>query len=481
MKLWKMKRINMKVLLVNLDLGYPIDIWPTKKQSIGLGYIGAVLEAEGHEVDLLEERFVGKRKILKILAEESYDVVGFSFTGFEMSKSYIEADILSEAFNNPVTEAIKLVKSTHPETKIVLGGYSATFWDEEVLSLLPVNAVCRSEAEISISELLSAIERNISYTKVTGISWIKNGKIYRTPVKLPDIETLPRPLRLPHEPEDWITVNTSRGCYNQCTFCSTFSFYGEPKGCWWRGRSASSVVQELEELAAQGYQNFQFADDTFIGPHPERAKAIAQEIIKRNIDCSLRFDCNPKEVNRELFKLLHKAGLKRVYLGCESGSERDLRLFRKGTTVEQNIRAVKTLRSLEIEVNPGMIMFHPFSTLETIEDNIRYLDQLGGKPTLFELTSELIVYKGTPIYRELVAKGVLNFPLTTYKIVNPAVRWIHDKFLKYAAKEYDKIKRLLDTPYRKGDRLRKIVYQPSSEHFFIFKEIVAEAKKQFQR
>ena len=279
-KLWRKEVVNTKVLLVNLDLGYPIDIWPTKKQSIGLGYIGAVLETKGHEVDLLEERFVGKHKIFKVLTEEAYDVAGFSFTGFEMSKSYIEANTLLEAFNNPVTEAIKLVKSTHPETKIVLGGYSATFWDEEILYLLPVDAICRNEAEISILELLSAIEANTSYTKVSGISWIKDGKIYRTPVKLPDIEKLPRPLRLPHEPEDWIMVNTSRGCYNRCTFCSTFASYEEPKGCWWRGRSASSVVRELEELVAQRYRNFQFADDTFIGSQPERAKAIALAGIK---------------------------------------------------------------------------------------------------------------------------------------------------------------------------------------------------------
>ena len=34
----------MEMLLLNLDLDYPIDIWPTKKQSIGLGYVEAVLE-----------------------------------------------------------------------------------------------------------------------------------------------------------------------------------------------------------------------------------------------------------------------------------------------------------------------------------------------------------------------------------------------------------------------------------------------------
>jgi anaerobic magnesium-protoporphyrin IX monomethyl ester cyclase len=468
----------MKALLVNLDLGYPIDIWPSRKQSIGLGYVGAVLIEQGHEVNILEERFLGgSDKIFKKLIEEKYDVASFSFTGFELSKPYLEASTLGEAFSNPVSEAVRLIKSTHPETKVILGGYSATFWDREIFQFLPVDFICRGEAEVSIVQLLSAILENSPLEEVRGISWIKNGELCRNPIKLPDLEKLPRPLRLPYEAEDWIMVNSSRGCYGQCTFCSTFALYGEKKGNWWRGRAALSVVSELEELTEVGYSNFQFAEDDFIGTQPERAREIAEEIIKRNISCSLMFDCRVNEVQPDLFRLLREAGLKRVYLGCESGSRRDLRFFRKGTTVEQNIRAVQTLKSLEVEVNPGMIMFHPLSTLETIEDNIQYLEQLGGEPALVELASEIIVYKGTPIHREMVSKGVLNLPLTTYRIIDPRAQWVRTKFLEYAGQEQEKIKQLLDAPYRKGDHLRGVVYQPNSEHFRVFKEIIREARK----
>lgn len=123
-----------------------------------------------------------------------------------------------------------------------------------------------------------------------------------------------------------------------------------------------------------------------------------------------------------LFKLLREAGLKRVYLGCETGSRRDLKLFRKGTTVEQNIRAVKLAKSLGIEVNTGMIMFHPLSTLETLQDNIAFIEEVEDEPALVQLASEMIIYKGTSIYREMKARGVLNVPLTTYRIVDPAAR-----------------------------------------------------------
>ena len=398
----------MRVALVNLDLGYPIDFWPSKKQSIGIGYIAAVLQQSGYEVEILEERFLGHENVMRILENQRFDVVGFKFIGLELSRNYLKAKTLKEAFNNPVTEVMKVVRDVHPETLIVAGDYSATFWDKEVLRLTPTDVVVRGEGELSMLRLVKAKHKKMGYETVPGVSWLNNDTVCRTQGELVDLDALPRPIRLKHEPVDWLIVNSSRGCYGRCTFCSTFALYGEKRGNWWRGRKPLSVIEEINDEYEKGFHNIQFAEDDFIGVDPYWAEKIAREIIRKGLDVKLRFDARVNEVKEPLFKLLKEAGLKRVYLGCETGSQRDLKLFHKGTTVEQNIRAVKLAKSLGVQVNTGIIMFHPLSTLETLTDNIAFIEEVEDEPALVQLASEMFIYKGTPIYREMAEKAFLT-------------------------------------------------------------------------
>jgi anaerobic magnesium-protoporphyrin IX monomethyl ester cyclase len=470
---------KMRIALVNLDLGYPIDFWPSKKQSIGIGYLAAVLQQAGYEVEILEERFLGHENVMRILETERFDVVGFKFIGLELSRDYLKAKTLKEAFDNPVTKAMKVVRDVHPETLIVAGDYSATFWDEETLRLTPTDVIVRGEGELSMLRLIEARRKGMEYETVPGISWLNGDAVCRTPGKLVDLDTLPRPIRLKHEPVDWLMVNSSRGCYGRCTFCATFALYGEKSGNWWRGRKPLSVIEEINDEYEKGFRNFQFADDDFIGIDPYRAEKIAREIIRKGLDVKLRLDARLNEVKEPLFRLLKEAGLKRVYLGCETGSQRDLKLFRKGTTVEQNIQAVKLAKSLGIEVNTGIIMFHPLSTLETLMDNITFIEKVEDEPALVQLASEIFIYKGTPIYREMKARGLLNSPLTTYQIVDPAARWVHDEFFNCAEKVQTDLMRYADKKYRSGDIKRDVVYQRSEEYLHVFKDLLKEAKQRF--
>lgn len=469
----------MRIALVNLDLRYPIDFWPSKKQSIGMGYIAAVLQRAGYNVEILEERFSGHENVMQVLENERFDIVGFKFIGLELSHDYLKAKTLEDAFNNPVTHAMKMVREVHPDTLIVAGDYSATFWDEETLRLTPTDVVVRGEGELPMLQLAEAKRNGLGYGAVSSISWLDGNVVHRTAGELVDLDTLPRPIRLEHESADWLMVNSSRGCYARCTFCSTFALYGEKRGNWWRGRESSLVVGEIADEYKWGFTNIQFADDDFIGVEASRAEKIANEIINQGLRVNLRFDARVTEVKEPLFHLLKEAGLKRVYLGCETGSRRDLKLFRKGTTLEQNIRAVKLAKSLGIQVNAGIIMFHPLSTLETLTDNVAFLEVVEDEPALVQLASEMFIYKGTPIHREMEARGILNTPLTTYQIVDPAARWVHDEFYKYAGKVQSELIRHADREYRSGDINRAVVYQTSDDHLQVFKNLLREAKRRF--
>jgi len=467
----------MKIVLVNLDLDYPIDFYPSKKQSIGIGYLAAVLNKQGHETIILEERFHTYRDVRDSLLYTSYDVIGFSFTGFEFSKSYNEGNSLQDLFNNPVINLICDIKNHKPNQIIILGGYSASFWDNELLSLFPINYILRSESEVAIVKLMDYLNSNIDISNVPNLSYTNNGVIYRNDcIALPNLNDLPIPIRLKHEPSDWITINSSRGCYGQCSFCTTFSLYGEKQESWWRARTPKSVFDEILYLVSLGYQNFAFAEDNFIGTEPERALNIANMIISSGIKCNFRFDCRTKDIEYGLFSAWAKAGLKRIFVGSESGSKIDLELYKKGIDAETNITGINIAKSLGVAVNAGVIMFNPLSTLETLESNINFLERIDEIPQLVQLASKLVVFKGTTIARYFEELNIVKYPFYRYQIKDAAASWVHDEFFNYAN---NIINRIRTKEYRSGDTERDFAYFPDSEHLLFFKKLIKEAKLKF--
>lgn len=66
-------------------------------------------------------------------------------------------------------------------------------------------------------------------------------------------------------------------------------------------------------------------------------------------------------VDLDLFKHLHRAGLRRVFIGVETGSYEQLRAYRKQilTRGQDAADTINALQQLGIDVIPGTIMFHP--------------------------------------------------------------------------------------------------------------------------
>ena len=125
------------------------------------------------------------------------------------------------------------------------------------------------------------------------------------------------------------TVMSSRGCPFACEFCSNVVF-----GSSYRERSPSSVVDEVEEALALGYDRIAFADDVFT-MRRERVIAVCDEIERRGLrfawECLARVD----GIDRATAEAMRRAGCRTVFFGIESGSDPILRLMRKGITATQ--------------------------------------------------------------------------------------------------------------------------------------------------
>ncbi len=371
--------------------------WP----PLGILYLGAVLKGAGYEVSVLDAAVKGwdYDKIERWVKEEDPDLVGIS--------------TLTTNFSHGM-EIARRVKEASPEVKTVVGGYHATFMADQILRKFPfIDVVVRGEAEGTILDILLALEGKKKLSEVDGISYTHNKRIaHNRPSKLiKNIDGLPIPDRSLVEDEyvnaigpvsfaagKFTTIITSRGCPFRCTFCSCTAFRNNI--CTFR--SPESVVDELEELTGQGYEEIGIVDDSFTLTK-KRVEKICELIEERHLKfhwwCGSRVD----SVDYDIFLKMKKAGCESVFFGIESANQRILNYYDKRTTPQQSIRAVNAARKAGLNTTGTFIVGASIETKREVINTLEFSKRLGMDAIGI---GPLWVYPGAHIWDEFVAKNL---------------------------------------------------------------------------
>jgi radical SAM superfamily enzyme YgiQ (UPF0313 family) len=413
-------------------------------EHLGLGYLAACLRRSGIGTEICNLPLTGDpvAAVLEMTADKKVGLIGVSITFQESA-----AEILS------FTARLK----GRTEVPLVLGGIYPTFAAEEIMSLFPaVDYIVKGEGEKTLPELAEVLFTGGNAREVAGIFGRTGEEIWETADRpsVGDLDSLPFPVRdlLPEvlEQTGYASLLSSRGCYGRCTFCSVNAFFAR-FGAKYRMRSVENVLAEMEELQRNyGVRNFAFNDANFICGRKgrERAFEFAEALLKRGIKARFSIQCRVNDVEKELFALLKKAGLCKVFLGVESGSQTVLDRFQKDATVVQNLEALKVLSDLDIFVAMGFIMFDYRTTFAELAENMAFLRvvrQVTGKPYLAEVdpVSKVLPFAGTKVEAELKKLGryrgnTLSF---SYSMADPLVEAAY-RGLKAASSVSRKIKTL---------------------------------------
>ena len=100
-------------------------------------------------------------------------------------------------------------------------------------------------------------------------------------------------------------------------------------------------------------------------------------------------------------------GLIRAYVGIESGAQHALEVFGKRTSVADNRHAVLTLQQLGILADFNLLMFNPYTTLDDVEDDLAFVEDLAGDGSVPVSIARMEVYSGTPFQSRLASEGRL--------------------------------------------------------------------------
>lgn len=398
----------MKVVLISPPVSLKAEHeFASVQFPVNLGWIASYLIKYGYDVELWDytvEKF-SEQGFKDRLAAAKPKIVGFScmthniLTGAKLAEftKEVDEDIITAVGGSHITAIPKRTLSEFPSFDIGVFG----------------------EGELTFKELCDKIKANAVIDGTRGIIHKKNGEIIMEDKRglIENLDSVPFPSRhlvnydlykrshtsrgFSRKSMNIIEIMTSRGCPNQCTFCAGHLAYGFNV----RFRSAENILGEVKEaIKEHGVTHVSIEDDSFT-----LKKELVHELCQGFKELGLTWNCNTRVnyIDQDMLKEMADSGCQKIQFGVESGSERVLKLVKKGITPDQVRNAVKMARESGIPLIECafIIGIHPSETWKDIKMTEKLIWELNPD---FIMVSVLCPFPGTEIYAEMKERGFLK-------------------------------------------------------------------------
>ncbi len=374
----------------------------SKVLPLGLLAIGSALKDEGHRVAVLDLRMFAfpEKELRRRLGEFDPGLVGIGLMTVESDAAFALA---------------QTVKSLRPKTQIVFGGPHCAHDPQFILHDRNVDFMVVGEGERTIVELTAAVQSRGELEQVDGLAFRRDGEYVMTGERkpIPNLDALNIDYGLldvaryfkpecSHEylpaTRRFMPIMTSRGCPYTCIYCH------EVFGKTMRYRSPQKVLEEMRYLqTTYGAREFHILDDVF-NINMKRAKEILGLVAQSGMNVKISFPNGLRAdlIDEELIDKMCAAGVYRLALGIESGSERVQGTLSKRLKIGVVPPVVRRLSQAGISVNGFFMLGFPGETREEMEETIRFACDLDLSTALFSL---VIPNPGTKLRTLAVEEG----------------------------------------------------------------------------
>ena len=343
---------------------------PKSHPPLGLLYLGAALEHDGHKVEVFDyyAEDISREQLGNSL--KSSDAVGMMV----YTNDYKPSVVIS-----------RIIKELIPDIPLIIGGPHCTFLQKQTLLKAPDADICvAGEGEEVIIDIVRFLQGRKKLSDIHGIYYrdknsIKSGKPLRV---IDNLDNVLFPARHLVEKYDYGTfafgynikkkvtsMITSKGCPFHCRFCSRYS--NLIKDWSFRKRSAENVVNEIQEINGK-YRSVLVVDDNFLADK-KRAHKIFDLLL--NYDINIDFFIEGARVDtadKELYLKMKKAGIKLIFYGIESGNQDVLNFYNKKITLQQIQKSIKLARKMNFFIAAGLIIGAPIETKRHVENTINF-------------------------------------------------------------------------------------------------------------
>ncbi len=350
----------------------------------------------------------------------------------------------------------KELKNSIPASTVLFGGHHATLCYREIMSNEDhIDAVVLGEAEDIIVPIVTALLEGkplYRHPSVATRDDLDNKQV--NVIKC--LNSLRYPARKFDDGSNECRLLTSRGCIGSCSFCTTPELFPSL-----RRRSVENIVREINYLARKGKKHFWLNDDLFISGHPlchKFANDFSSAVIKNNLDISFRpmIRADSLTARHDTLKILEAAGMTHIFIGIESGNDFELSKLNKKVSSRKNAQCLNFLNEEPLVTQIGFIMFTPWSSADTLRENMHFLDDTEQAYRAFPFFRMLSIFPHTMAHRLILEEGLVGS--LSYCSENPFSYRFHCSVTGELARAqhlaYPKIAELDNAIYRKVSSLR---------------------------
>lgn len=412
----------------------PIRLYP-----LGLLYVARVFELLGFEVEILDCLTPLKKTRIPLPEKFSYLQPYLDNPYFfkqywrfgwplekiitrvrEFSPDLIGISCSFAAYYRSVDELARALK-TKFSIPIILGGNQATCASEGIKVRTPeIEAVIRGQAEISLpvylrenyaekssSEGKTAEESHIDWKDLWPAHHLLNPDYYRIGKK------------------NYISLQASRGCPQNCSFCNVHLVFGQKVDY----RPMASVIEEMRwAYLNREVRIFNFEDDNLSFDREwfvEFLQAVSRDQVLEGIELTFMNGLSYENLDEDILWLMRQAGVRKLDLAWVSGNSTLRQKFHRPQKKDETefMKLLQTARKLGFFVTVYLILGLPGQTKEEIvetTEKLLKLDLLVG-PSVFYLTP------GCELHRSLNLPAELKDDWDMYRATAFAVETEHLK------------------------------------------------------
>jgi len=385
--------------------------------------LSAELKAVGWTVKVIDGLILGytKERIIEEIDSVNSNIYCFS---------------IYESTKQDIYEVIHQLKIKRPETKVILGGPYATISANEIMDENNnIDYIIVGDADAALPKLVSKISNCQDVFSVPNLFHRHNGNIIINDAICVDLDKLEYPERLYSDiiiKEGYsFAVSSSRGCgYANCGFCYLPKFQKMGRQPKFRYKNPKLVVNEIKDLIEKyDIKKLSFCDDDFFGDENgiNRAMDIFRLLIQESIKISLHVNTRAKTViqlvQSGLLKLCTDAGVAYMYVGLESYNESALERYNKGISTSDIDYVVNELNKHNILINPGLITFDPYLSIDEVKNNIDLFKRIKYYDA-FMFTRRLLIYPN-------VSQKIRNLQNFEHSFVQLPTKLLYDAMSKY--------------------------------------------------
>lgn len=279
------------------------------------------------------------------------------------------------------------IRMDNPGVLIFGGGPHVDWFGERIFRMTDVfDVLAYGEGERTITLLADLALKKIELSNIPNIIYKRGSDIIKTPLKMiENLDELPLatydndiyPAMRGDQKIKAILFDESRGCPNSCNFC----VHPQKSGKKRRIRDPKKVVSDLQTM----YNKYNFTAFRFSGSNPPGyvLRAIARELISRNLNLRYSAYAHVKGFLDEDFGLLKRSGCVTLSFGVESGSQSILdQSINKRVSVEETKRVLMKCQAAGVNATASIIMPAPNETVNTKNETFQFLKDVRPASTL---------------------------------------------------------------------------------------------------